>query len=124
MQKLNLIRAETIKDDEIKSGFTSAKDKMYRIDFAKKFISSSSTDPTTNKPYGQDENGNDIKKGTVLESALYSFYGITDGVLINGTEDLSSLVNKPAPYVMPIPSSKVSNSAGVLSNDGYGIRNK
>ena len=116
--------AETIKDDEIKSGFTSAKDKMYRIDFAKKFISSSSTDPTTNKPYGQDENGNDIKKGTVLESALYSFYGITDGVLINGTEDLSSLVNKPAPYVMPIPSSKVSNSAGVLSNDGYGIRNK
>lgn len=114
--------AATIKDDVIKAGYTS--DDLFYIDFAKAFISVSDTDPTTKVKYGKDEQGNDIKKGVVNENVIYSFYGLTDGVLINGTEDISSLRMKPTPYVLPISASKVTTSAGVLSNDGYGIRNK
>jgi hypothetical protein len=117
--------AETIKDDAIGAGYTS--DKLYRVDFAKSFISVSDTDESKpDKPkYGTDPTtGDPIKKGVVAEKVLYSWYGLTDGVLINGTEDLSSLRQRPTPYVMPIPSSKISASNGVLSNNGYAIRNK
>jgi hypothetical protein len=118
--------AVTIKDDEIKAGFTNTSNEKvpYRIDFARNFISVSDQDPTTKQPYGTDDNGDPIKKGIINESILYSWYGLTDGVIYNGLEDSSPLKTKPTPYVMPIPASKVTNSGGVLSNDGYGIRNK
>lgn len=115
--------AATIKDDELKAGYTS--DNMYKIDFAKAFISVTDKNPNTNESYGTDpETGETIKKGTVLESIIYSYYGLTDGTLVLGTEDLSALRNNVTPYVMPIPNSKVTTSAGVLSNNGYAIRNK
>lgn len=115
--------ASTIKDEELNAGFTS--NNLYRIDFAKTFIGVSDKNPTTNETWGTDENGDAIKKGTVLESIIYSWYGLTDGSVITGIgEDFSSLKNKVTPYVMPIPNSKISTSAGVLSNDGYAIRNK
>lgn len=55
---------------------------------------------------------------------MYSWHGLTDGALIKGTEDISSLRNKVTPYVFPIPTDRVVSSNGVLSNDGYAIRNK
>lgn len=114
--------AQTIKDEDIKSGFTS--ENLYRVDFAKAFLSSSDKDAAGNA-WGTDENGDAIKKGSVPENILYSWYGLTDGVLISGVnEDLSVLRNRPTPYVMPIPSSKIGTSEGLLSNDGYAIRNK
>lgn len=53
-----------------------------------------------------------------------SWYGLTAGVLVTGTEDISSLRTKVTPYVFPIPSDRIMSSGGVLSNDGYAIRNK
>lgn len=114
--------ANTIKDEDIKN---SNEQSLYRIDFAKAFISVSDKNPVTNQPWGTDENGDAIKKGTVVENVLYSWYGLTAGTLVTGIgEDVPSLRNKVTPYVFPIPNSKVTTSAGVLSNDGYAIRNK
>lgn len=87
-------------------------------------MSVSSTDPETNQAYGKDEAGNDIKKGVLNESVIYSWFGFTEGVLVDGTEDISSLRSKVVPYVMPIPTDRITSSNGVLSNDGYAIRNK
>lgn len=113
--------AITIKDEDIKAGFTS--DNLYRIDFAKNFISVSDKNPVNNEPWGNNENGEAIKKGTIAEAILYSWHGLTDGI-VTGLEDLNTLRNKVTPYVMPISASKITTSAGVLSNDGYAIRNK
>lgn len=113
--------AVTIKDEEIKAGFTS--DNLYRIDFAKNFISVSDKNPVTNELWGTNENGEAIKKGTITEAILYSWHGLTDGI-VTGLEDLNTLRNKVTPYIMPISASKITTSAGVLSNDGYAIRNK
>ena len=71
-----------------------------------------------------DEEGNAIKKGILNERIRYSWLGITDGALDNGTENLSSIRSRVAPYVIPIPTDRVMSSNGVLSNDGYAIRNK
>ena len=71
-----------------------------------------------------DEDGNAIKKGTLNERIRYSWIGLTEGVLDKGTEDLSSIRTKVTPYVIPIPTDRVMSSNGVLSNDGYAIRNK
>ena len=68
--------------------------------------------------------GNAIKKGILNERIRYSWLGITDGALDNGTENLSSIRSRVAPYVIPIPTDRVMSSNGVLSNDGYAIRNK
>ena len=87
-------------------------------------MSVSDTDPETKQKYGTDDEGNVIKKGIFNERIRYSWLGITEGVLDNGTEDLTPIRSKVAPYVIPIPSSRVSASKGTLSNDGYAIRNK
>lgn len=115
--------AVTIKDEDLSAGYTS--DNLYKIDFAKGFISVSDKDPNTNTAYGTDpDTGDAIKKGVVSENVIYSYYGLTDGTLILGTEDISSLRARTTPYVMPIPSSKIITSNGTLSNEGYAIRNK
>ena len=116
--------AETTSADSdaglLKDGYTT--DKIYKIDFAKKFFSVSKEDANKN-PYGQDENGDDIKKGTILESLVYNFYGLTEDALLS-TMDLSAYRNKVTPYVIPIPKDQLMNSNGQLSNEGYAIRNK
>jgi hypothetical protein len=117
--------ATTIADGDIKAGYTS--DNLYRVDFAKAFSSVSDTDPTTKLPYGTNESGDAIKKGVINENVFYSYFGLTESALTDGAfaiSGLEGLRSKPTPYVMPIPSSKVSISFGVLSNQGYGIRNK
>ena len=116
--------AETTSADSdaglLKDGYTT--DKIYKIDFAKKFFSVSKEDANKN-PYGQDENGDDIKKGTILESLVYNFYGLTEDALLSNM-DLSAYRNKVTPYVIPIPKDQLMNSNGQLSNEGYAIRNK
>jgi len=115
--------ATTLSDNDIKTP-NATFEGLKRIGFADSFISVSSTNPETGEAYGKDENGNDIKKGTLHERVMYSWHGLTDGALIKGTEDISSLRNKVTPYVFPIPTDRVVSSNGVLSNDGYAIRNK
>jgi hypothetical protein len=87
-------------------------------------MSVSDTNPETNEKYGVDEELNTIKKGIMHEKVIWSWKGITEDVLVNGTEDLTELRTKVAPYVFPIPTSTVIASQGTLSNDGYAIRNK
>ncbi len=115
--------AESLKDDDIKEP-NATYDGLKYVGFADAFIKVDSKDPETNQPYGQDANGDDIKKGTVDERIISSWFGLTDGTLVTGTEDIESLRNKVTPYVIPIPTDRVMSSNGVLSNDGYAIRNK
>ena len=99
-------------------------DGMKYVDFTDGFMSVSDTDPETKQKYGTDENGNVIKKGVFNESIIYSWYGFTNGVLVKGHEDLSLLRGQIVPYVFPIPTDRITSSNGILSNDGYAIRNK
>lgn len=115
--------AESLKDDDIKTAGATF-DGLKYISFVEKLINVDSNDPETGQPYGKDENGDDIKKGVVDERVVYSWFGLTDGVLVNGMEDLTPIRNKVTPYVFPIPTDRVMSSNGVLSNDGYAIRNK
>lgn len=119
--------AETLKDDDIKSAGATY-DGLKYVSFLDGFISVSDTDPETKEKYGtyEDEDGNTvtIKKGIMAEELLYSWVGLTEGVLVKGTEDLTPIRSKVAPYVFPIPTDRVMSSNGKLNNDGYGIRNK
>ena len=115
--------AESLKDDDIKTA-NATFDGLKYISFVESLISVSANDPETDQPYGKDENGDDIKKGVVHERVIYSWFGLTDGVLVNGMEDLTPIRSKVTPYVFPIPTDRVMSSNGVLSNDGYAIRNK
>lgn len=118
--------AETIKDGDIKNGYTSEEGKVYKVDFAKSFVSVSDKDASTGGAYGTDEDGKTIKKGTFNENLYYSWYGLTDGVLNNLSkyEETSSLYSKVTPYIIPISAQKTSISNGVLDNNGWAIRNK
>ena len=115
--------AEKLADDDIKTA-NATFDGLKYVSFVESLISVSANDPETDQPYGKDENGNDIKKGVVHERVIYSWFGLTDGVLVNGMEDLTPIRSKVTPYVFPIPTDRVMSSNGVLSNDGYAIRNK
>lgn len=115
--------ATTLSDNDIKAPNATI-DGLKRVGFADSFISVSSTNPETNESYGKDAEGNDIKKGIMHERVLYSWFGLTDGVFVKGTEDITSLRSKVTPYVFPIPTDRVVSSNGILSNDGYSIRNK
>ena len=115
--------AATLADADISSAGATY-DGLKVVNFLANLMSVSDTDPETKQKYGTDEEGNPIKKGVFNERIRYSWVGITDGVLDSGTEDLSSLRTKVAPYVIPIPSDRVMSSNGVLNNDGYAIRNK
>ena len=115
--------ATTLADGDINAAGATY-DGLRYIKFLDSYMSVSSTDPTTNIAYGKDADGNDIKKGVMNESFLYSWFGLTDGVVINGTEDFEPLRNKVTPYIIPIPKDNIASSNGVLSNDGYAIRNK
>lgn len=115
--------AEKLADDDIKSAGASF-DGLKYVSFIDGFMSVSKTDPTTKVDYGTDADGNDIKKGTMNERILSSWYGLTDGVLVTGAEDLTPLRSKVTPYVIPIPTDNIASSNGMLSNDGYAIRNK
>ncbi len=115
--------AETLGDDVIdKSNMTFSGLKY--VNFMEAMISVSDTDPTTKQAYGTDAEGNAIKKGVMDEKIINSWYGLTNGYVINGTEDLTPLRSKVSPYVIPIPTDRVMSSNGALSNDGYAIRNK
>lgn len=114
--------ATSVKDEDIKTPNATLEGLKY-VSLLDSYVSVSSSD-ANGKAYGKDENGNDIKKGLINEGLLYSWFGLTDGVLITGTEDLTSLRNKVTPYVFPIPVDRVSSSNGILSNNGYAIRNK
>lgn len=115
--------AATLADADISSAGATY-DGLKVVNFLANLMSVSDTDPETKQKYGTDEEGNPIKKGVFNERIRYSWVGITDGVLDSGTENLSSLRTKVAPYVIPIPSDRVMSSNGVLNNDGYAIRNK
>ena len=115
--------ASTLPDADIENPGATF-DGLKYVNFVAALMSVSDTDPETKQKYGTDDEGNVIKKGVFNERIRYSWVGITDGVLNTGTEDLSSLRSKVAPYVIPIPTDRVMSSNGVLSNDGYGIRNK
>jgi len=115
--------AETLADDDIKSAGATF-DGLKYVSFIADQISVKDTDPETNVKYGTDEEGNTIKKGILDEKIRYSWYGITENTLVKGTEDLTAIRSKVAPYVIPIPTDRVMSSNGVLSNDGYAIRNK
>ena len=115
--------AERLADDDIKSAGATFTGLKY-VNFLEDMMSVSDTNPETKEKYGTEEEGNTIKKGVFNERIRYSWIGITEGVLDNGTEDLSSIRRKPAPYVLPIPTERVMSSNGILSNDGYAIRNK
>ena len=65
-----------------------------------------------------------MEKAKTGRKIRYSWYGITENTLVKGTEDLTAIRSKVAPYVIPIPTDRVMSSNGVLSNDGYAIRNK
>ena len=117
--------AETLKDDDIKTSGASF-DGLKYVTFTESFMPVSDKDGN-DKKYGKDADGNDIKKGIMKETFLNAYYGLTNGVIINGTEDESafeSLRKKVTPYVIPIPKDNISSSNGVLSNEGYAIRNK
>jgi hypothetical protein len=115
--------AESLADDDIKDAGATY-DGLKVANFVANLMSVSDTDPETKQKYGTDEDGNAIKKGTLNERIRYSWIGLTEGVLDKGTEDLSSIRTKVTPYVIPIPTDRVMSSNGVLSNDGYAIRNK
>lgn len=117
--------AVTVADDDIKTAGATL-DGLKYVKFLDSFMSVSSTYKDGNKdiPYGKDDNGNDIKKGIMNESFLFSWFGLTDGVVKTGTEDFEPLRKKVTPYVIPIPKDNISSSNGVLSNEGYAIRNK
>ena len=86
-------------------------------------MSVSDTDPNTKVKYGTDENGNTIKKGIMDEKFINSFYGLTNGIIVTGTENITEVLKgKVTPYVIPIPETRVSSSNGILSNDGYGLK--
>ena len=114
--------ATKLADDDIKTA-SATYDGLKYVSFLDSYLSASSTD-ANGKAYGKDANGDDIKKGIMSEKFVNAYYGLTNGVLVNGTEDISSLRQKVTPYVIPIPTDKISSSNGVLSNDGYAIRNK
>lgn len=115
--------AETLKSDDIKSAGATF-DGLKYVNFVEALMSVSDEDPETKQKYGTDEEGNTIKKGTLNEKVRYSWYGITDGLFEKGTEDLTPIRSVVTPYVIPIPTERVMSSNGVLSNDGYAIRNK
>lgn len=111
------------KDDNIK-GAGQSFDDMKRANFIASLISVSDTDEKTKQKYGEDENGNTIKKGIMTEKMRVSWYGLTEDYITTGAEDLTPIRSKVTPYVMPIPTDRVISSNGQLSNDGYAIRNK
>ena len=114
--------AETLSNDDIKNPGMSF-DGLKRIDFINSFMSVSDTDPNTKVKYGTDENGNTIKKGIMDEKFINSFYGLTNGIIVTGTENITEVLKgKVTPYVIPIPETRVSSSNGILSNDGYGLK--
>lgn len=115
--------AERLADEDIKEA-SATYDGLKYMNFLEALMSVSDTDPETKTKYGTDENGNTIKKGILSERIRYSWIGITEGGLDTGTEDLTSLRTRVAPYVLPIPSERIMSSNGVLSNEGYAIRNK
>jgi hypothetical protein len=115
--------AEKLADDDIKDAGATF-DGLKYVNFLQDMMSVSDTDPETKQKYGTDEEGNAIKKGVFNERIRYSWIGITEGVLDNGTEDLTPIRSRVAPYVIPIPTERVMSSNGELSNDGYAIRNK
>lgn len=112
--------ATTLKSEDIKEPNATYEDLKY-VNFLDSYISVSGTDANKN-PY-LDTEGNPIKKGTLNDKLTASFYGLLEGNY-TGTENLSELRAKVTPYVFPIPSDRISSSRGVLSNDGYAIRNK
>lgn len=115
--------AEKLTDDLITSAGQTF-DGLKYVSFVDKFVSVSDTDPETKQAYGTNGSGEKIKKGVLSENIIYSWFGLTDGVLVKGNEDLTPLRSKVTPYVMPIPTDRVNSSGGVLSNNGYAIRNK
>ena len=115
--------AETLADDDIKTAGATF-DGLKYIKFLDTYMSVSDTDPTTKTEYGKDADGNKIKKGIMNEAFLYSWFGLTDGVVTTGAEDMEPLRKKVTPYILPIPKDNIASSNGVLSNEGYAIRNK
>ncbi len=95
---------------------------VYKVAFAEKFVQTQKD--ASGKNDLVDENGN--KCYTMNEGALACFYGFTQKVnntFVNGTEDINFLRTKPVPYVMPIPTDRITTSNGVLNNHGYLIQN-
>lgn len=111
--------------DELKEAGVTL-DGVKKIDILGTFLRVSSKD-ANNQSYGKDENGDDIKKGLWTDTFVYSYFGFTESALSGdqfSLEGIKQLRGNVVPYVIPIPADRISASNGVLSNEGYAIRNK
>lgn len=110
--------ATTLSEDAIKAGGIDPAATFY-ITLTDKFISEEKT--AAGQSY-------DPKKYVFNEQLFTSFYGLTNEYLTNDGKVNSALFttgrSKVTPYVFPIPKTRIASSNGVLSNDGYAIRNK
>ena len=110
-------------DDDIKDAGATF-DGLKYVNFLANMMSVSDTDPETKEKYGTDEEGNTIKKGILNERIRYSWIGYYRGVSRERNRRPEQPPHESCPYVIPIPTDRVMSSNGVLSNDGYAIRNK
>ena len=110
--------ATTLSDDVIKAaGVGASIPGTYYVTLTDKFISEEKqADGTSFTP----------KKFGLSEKVAASFFGLTSEYVNGKTFNFkpAELRAKVTPYVFPIPKTRIASSGGVLSNDGYAIRNK
>jgi hypothetical protein len=112
--------ATTLSEDVIKaSGAGSTIAGTYYLALTDKFITEL-----------KDSKGNSFspKKYELSEKLLTSYFGVTNSYLTaakaGSPSAIAAIRTTVTPYVFPIPKTRIASSGGVLSNDGYAIRNK
>ena len=110
--------ATTLSEDAIKQGGVDPTVVFY-VTLTDKFIAEEKT--ATGESYTP-------KKYAINEKLLFSYYGITNEFVSNDGKWSNNLFvtgrTRVTPYVFPIPKTRIASSNGVLSNEGYAIRNK
>lgn len=110
--------ATTLSEDAIKQGGVDPTVVFY-VTLTDKFIAEEKT--STGESYTP-------KKYAINEKLLFSYYGITNEFVSNDGKWSNNLFvtgrTRVTPYVFPIPKTRIASSNGVLSNEGYAIRNK
>ena len=112
--------ATTLSEDVIKaSGAGATITGTYSISLTDKFITEL-----------KDAKGNSFspRKYELSEKLLTSYFGVTNSYLqtakAGSPTAIAAIRSTVTPYVFPIPKTRIASSGGVLSNDGYAIRNK
>ncbi|MBQ8158367.1 MAG: RagB/SusD family nutrient uptake outer membrane protein [Prevotella sp.] len=112
--------ATTLSDDAIKAmGAGATIPGTYYISLTDKFITEI-----------KDDKGNSFtpKRYELSEKLITSFFGVTSNTIsairTGSPSAIAALRSVVTPYVFPIPKTRIASSGGVLSNDGYAIRNK